>query len=329
MDLTYLPDAVAAGARIAASSRVVFVEVGRGGATGVEATTDGGGRLRVRAKDGVVLAASAIQTPALLLASRITQGPVGEGLQGHPGASVGGHFDEPVRMWTGATQGHEVIGLRREGLKFEALGFDMTIAATRAFGVGRDLAREVRDLAHFVDWGAAIKAEARGRVRPGRRRARVSGYALTRADLARMRRGIRVLGEMLFAAGAREVIPGVHGWHGRVTDRAVMARFEDEAPWDPRCYTAGVSHLFGTCPLGSDPARSVVRTDFRHHAIDRLWVADSSVFPTNTGVNPQTSILALATLCGRGIARARSRSSPSGTGTGTGTGTESPGPTAR
>jgi len=48
-----------------------------------------------------------------------------------------------------------------------------------------------------------------------------------------------------------------------------------------------------------------VRPDFRHHAIDRLYVADSSVFPTSLGVNPQTSILALATLCGRGIAGAR------------------------
>ena len=62
-----------------------------------------------------------------------------------------------------------------------------------------------------------------------------------------------------------------------------------------------VTHMFGTCAMGSDPARSVVRPDFRHHRVDRLYVADSSVFPTNTGVNPQTSIIALATLCGRRV----------------------------
>jgi choline dehydrogenase-like flavoprotein len=31
-------------------------------------------------------------------------------------------------------------------------------------------------------------------------------------------------------------------------------------------------------------------------------VADSSVFPSNIGVNPQIAIMALATLCGREVA---------------------------
>jgi choline dehydrogenase-like flavoprotein len=53
--------------------------------------------------------------------------------------------------------------------------------------------------------------------------------------------------------------------------------------------------------MGSDPARSVVRPDFRHHRVEGLYVADSSVFPTNTGVNPQTSIIALASICGRRV----------------------------
>ena len=69
-------------------------------------------------------------------------------------------------------------------------------------------------------------------------------------------------------------------------------------------YSAAITHMFGTCRMGSDPAASVVRPDFRHHAVDGLYMADSSVFPTSTGVNPQIAIAALATLCAARVAGA-------------------------
>jgi choline dehydrogenase-like flavoprotein len=59
--------------------------------------------------------------------------------------------------------------------------------------------------------------------------------------------------------------------------------------------------MFGTCRMGSAPATSVVRPDFRHHALESLYVADSSVFPSNIGVNPQIAIMAMAALCARRI----------------------------
>lgn len=296
MDRTYLPDAVLHGARIACSTRIDRVLVAHGRAIGVVGRTAGGGRFEANARHAVVLAASAVQSPRLLLASGIAGGPVGEGFQCHPGVSVTGRFGEPIRAWEGATQGHEVIGLRKEGLKFEALGFGSAMVAARIKGVGSDLSRGLETMAHSLSWGAAVRAEARGRV--GRWTVR---FDLTRDDVSRFRRGVRVLGEMMLAAGAIEVSPGIARWHERVTDRATMSRLEDEAPLDPRAYAAVVTHMFGTCRMGSHPERSVVRPDFRHHGLEGLYVADSSVFPSNTGVNPQTAILALATLAGRRI----------------------------
>jgi hypothetical protein len=52
--------------------------------------------------------------------------------------------------------------------------------------------------------------------------------------------------------------------------------------------------------MGSDPSKSVVRPDFRHVALDGLYIADSSIFPSNIGVNPQVPIMAIATLAARG-----------------------------
>jgi choline dehydrogenase-like flavoprotein len=63
-----------------------------------------------------------------------------------------------------------------------------------------------------------------------------------------------------------------------------------------------MTHLFATARMGSDRTASVVRPDFRHHTIAGLYVADSSVFPSNLGVNPQIAIMALAQLCARSIA---------------------------
>lgn len=300
---TYLPDASRHGAAIYSQVRVDAVLRERGRAVGVRARAAGGGAVEVRAVKAVVLAASAVQTPVLLLASGITHGPVGRHFQAHPGTSVSGQFREPVHNWLGATQGHEVIGLRKEGIKFEVLGYDAGLVASRLEGVGQSLSRNLRTLAHHAQWGAAIRASMEGRVTRGWGGRASVRYGLLEPDVAKVKRGVRVLGELLLAAGAEVVMPGVFGWHEEVREPSVMARFEAEGPDDPKAYHIAITHLFGTCRIGSDAARSVVRPDFRHHATRGLYVADSSVFPTNTGVNPQTSILALATLCGRVVAR--------------------------
>ncbi len=295
MDRTFLPDAVARDARIYAGFTASAIEMERGRALGVLARSAAGARIRVRARHAVVLAASAIQTPCLLIASGVRHGPVGRNLAAHPGVSVTARFDEPVRNHLGATQGHEVTGWRGEGLKLEALGFDLSILASRLPGAGRELGRRIAEMEHYAVWGAALRARARGQVRPGFRRALVR-YSLTPEDVVLARRGARVLADTFFAAGAREVYPGIAGFAPVLRDPRDAARIESEGPLDVRAYAMSMTHLFGTARMGSDPATSVVRPDFRHHAVDGLYVVDSSVFPGNLGVNPQIPIMALARL---------------------------------
>jgi len=302
MDFSYLPEACAAGARIFASAEARAVTVERGRAVSVEGRSAAGARVRLRARHAVVLAASAVQTPILLARSGLGGAATGLGFQCHPGVSMAGRFREEVRLWTGATQGHEVTGLRREGIKIEALGYDATIVATRHKETGAALGSALADLAHWANWGAAIRARARGRVRRGIGGPWIS-YGLGPADMKIVRRSVRILGELMLAAGAEYVTPGVYGWHEKVTDPSMMGRFEEQGPLDPRAYSLVATHLFGSCRMGSDPRTSVVRPDFRHHRVEGLYVADSSVFPSNTGVNPQTTILALAAICGRRVTK--------------------------
>jgi choline dehydrogenase-like flavoprotein len=299
-DVTLLADALTRDTTVLSAVEIRHIDCRGQRADGVIGRADGGGVVRLRARRAVVLAASAVQTPALLIRSGLRHGPVGENFQGHPGVSMAGRFREPVRMWEGATQGHEVVGLCHEGLKFEALGFDLTVLAARLDGVGSALARSIADMAHWLDWGVAVRAQARGRVRVVLGQTVVT-YSPTAHDIQQFRRGLRIMGEMMFAAGAEAVAPGVRGFPPRLFTPAGLATLEHDGPRRAAAYTAAMTHLFGTCRMGSDPATNVVRPDFRHHAVESLYIADSSVFPTNLGVNPQIPIMVLATLCGRGI----------------------------
>lgn len=299
MDRSYLPDAMASGAVIYASVEAREIDVSKQRCTGVRGKSAGGAEVRLRARS-VVLAASAIQTPVLLLNNGLRAGPVGRHFQCHPGVSLTAHFPESVRNWEGATQGHEGIGLRKEGIKFEALGYDLSILASRRKSIGRAFSRDLEELDRWVDWGVAIRATAEGTVKSGLFGTSVS-YSMNETDMQRIRRGIAMLGRILLAAGADYVAPGVVGWHDSVSSPEVMASFEHEGPLDARSYAMAVTHMFGTCRMGSNPRTTVVRPDFRHHEIDGLYVADSSVFPTNTGVNPMISIMALAAICAKKI----------------------------
>jgi choline dehydrogenase-like flavoprotein len=300
MDRSMLPAAVTHGARIVTSVQVDEILRRRDTAIGVAGTSAAGGRVHIEADRAVVLAAGAIHTPLLLLTNHIGHGPVGQRLQCHPGVTVAGRFEEPVRSWQGATQGHEVTGLMGEGIKIEALAFDPAVLATRLDRIGSDLVTELDRLAHWASWGAGIRTLANGSVRPGRHGPKIR-FNLTPGDLAMVRRAVSKLGQLLLAAGAVEVAPAVVGFDRRVRDVTTMQRLEREGPTDPRAFTFAISHLFGTCRLGTNPDTSVVGPDFAHHHIDRLYVADASVFPTNLGVNPQISIMSLAACCARSI----------------------------
>lgn len=56
----------------------------------------------------------------------------------------------------------------------------------------------------------------------------------------------------------------------------------------------GTAHQCGTLRMGNDPATSVVDANCKAHEIDNLYVADTSVFVTSTAVNPALTAIANA-----------------------------------
>ena len=53
-------------------------------------------------------------------------------------------------------------------------------------------------------------------------------------------------------------------------------------------------HLLGTARMGRDPERSVVNEWGRSHDVKNLFIVDGSVFVTGGGVNPTSTIQAVA-----------------------------------
>jgi choline dehydrogenase-like flavoprotein len=300
MDLTFLPFAQQRGTRIYSSARVDRITQHAGRAKGVagtflDLTGKPAGTFALHARKAVVVAASAIQTPQLLAASGIGRqsGLVGRRFQAHPGSSIMGVFDEPVRMWFGATQGYETTHYWDEKMKFETVGMPPEVGVARLPGYGPALMQRAADFGHVAQWGVQVRSEAHGRVRRGLFGGASITYDMTNNDIRTLKLGLKRVSHMMFAAGARKIYPGIHGLPDELTDPKGMDAL-DHLPDDPRLFHGIASHLFGTATMGTDPRRSVVKESGESHELPGLYVADSSVFPTNMGVNPAHTISAVA-----------------------------------
>jgi choline dehydrogenase-like flavoprotein len=250
----------------------------------------------------VVVAASAIQTPLFLMANGVgRRGVVGRGLQTHPGLAIAGVFDRPVEIWFGATQGYESMHFWDEGMKLETVGMPLEMLAARLPEMGTALMREMLAFGQVAIWGVELRARARGRVRRGLLGGASISYDLTDQDVRLLKLAIKRLTQMMFAAGAREVLPGVHGLPDRIRSADQIEAIFD-LPDDPRLMHFIAAHLFGTARMGPDPRSSVVGPTLEAHDLPGLYVLDSSVFPGNIGVNPQQSIMAVSWLAAERLA---------------------------
>jgi choline dehydrogenase-like flavoprotein len=305
--VNYLPRAVEDGAAVYSNASVERIVIERGRAVAVTGRVTAGGAgprraLRVAARRAVIVAASAVQSPNLLRRSGLGGAHLGEHFMAHPGTAVMGLYPDPVGAWSGASQGFEVLGLRDTvGVKLESINVPPEVTAARFPGAGRRLAAYLERLDHVASWAVAVRAEAEGRIRPSRLFGDHVRYDLTAGDIDRVRRGLKHLSEMHFLAGATEVVTGVYGLPEILRSADELGVF-DRAPLDPRAYSMVASHLFGGCRAGSDPGKSVVDPHLKVHGVEGLYVMDASVFPTNTGVNPQHGIMAIATVAAERLA---------------------------
>ena len=287
MLVTYIPYAEARGAVVFSGRRAERIRWKGDRAVGVS-----GYGFELAARRAVIVAASAVQTPLLLARSGVVSPHLGRHFQAHPGAGVVGLFDEPVRMWSGATQGYEIDEYRQDlRVKLETVALPPELFFATLPGVGRRWVRAMARSEFAASWAIALQARAEGRV--GERFGRTSiEFTIGPRDVDDLRRALRRIAELFFAAGARSIMPAVRGLPDEI--RSDELDLLDQAPTDPGAYSFVLSHLFGTARMDPRPTGGVVATDFSVHGRRGVYVIDSSIFPTNLGVNPQHTIMAIA-----------------------------------
>ncbi|WP_338674852.1 GMC family oxidoreductase [Streptomyces sp. SCSIO 30461] len=294
VQLSVLPDACAAGARIVTGAEVRRVLVDRDRRGGPRAAG-----VRVRREDGsvfeilsplVVVAAGALHSPPLLRRSGLGSHPrLGRNLSVHPATSVAGRFTEPVTAWEGVLQSVGVEEHRHGGVLIEATATPPGMGSFVLPGLGSELRRELESADRLATLGAMIADRPSGRVM-GRDRTLIR-YDLDQRDARLLTRAVRAMGELLFAAGAQEVLTGI----------PVAPRVRSIAELDEVLATAGPGQLHlsayhptGTVAAGADPERFPADGAGCLRGVDGVLIADASVLPGCPEVNPQLSIMAAA-----------------------------------
>lgn len=298
--VTYLQDAFDNGARIVTGARVDRVATAAGGATGVVARI-GSATLIVNAR-AVVLAAGALNTPAILLRSGVGGPAVGDNLRLHPVTAVWARFEDRVDPWTGLLQtrySDEFADLDGNGygFKFETAPLHPLFpAAFLGWEDGASFKRDVLGLGHVTVGGILLRDRDHGKVTIRKDGSPVWGYSISKYDQGHIREGVRRGVELYGAAGATEVITSTVRpvrWHPGDSMDAFVDQV-DSIGYGSNQTAYFTFHQMGTARMGSDLARSVVDQNNQVHGVRGLYVMDGSCFPSSSGVNPMLTIAAIA-----------------------------------
>ena len=307
-DITYMARARDLGATIISKAAVSRVLTEGRKAVGVE-YFDQDGEAHQLTAERVVLTASATGTPRILLNSTSAQFPnglgnnrdqVGRHLMFHPLGFVEGVFDEELDTDIGP-QGCMIYSLehyRSEDAEHE-LGYMLhVLRGTGPLEAARSalLRRKLKfgasvyddfDAFHRRQLAVSVICEdlpmADNRVRLDETSSDRFGIAGIKIDYSlqdnakkMMTHGMGNARKVLMAAGAKRTYA-----YGPVRNTG----------W----------HIMGTCRMGEDPSHAVVDATGACHGVDNLFIADSSVFPTGSCVNPANTIQAVALWIGQQI----------------------------
>jgi choline dehydrogenase-like flavoprotein len=226
----------------------------------------------------------------------------GDGVQFHSSLHVTARFAEPIHGYYGPTMAYavdelsDVNGHGGPGVMIESVSAHPVATAGALPGFGAAHEALMRRLAHYARALVVIRDRTRGRIGSDG----AVDYTLEASDLERLRAGMAAAARAYLAAGAIEVHVPVFGSVPLRTD-ADCARFAA----DPLAASALTSlyavHLFGGARMAARPDAGVCDERGACFGVRGLYVADAAGLPSNTGVNPQITIMANALRIGAAL----------------------------
>lgn len=337
--ISFLPDAARAGASFLEgfhAERIVFKTVaGEKVATGIVGSWTSrdmhGGvagspavrrNLIIKAKR-IIVSAGTMQSPLLLLRSGLTNPHIGRNLHVHPVSMLGAVHKEATTPWDGAiltsvVNEYENLDLHGHGAKLEVTNMipsSWLIWLDWAGGLQYKLA--AARMKHMAGFIAIARDRDTGRVYPDPVDGRVRfSYTPSAFDKRHIMQGLLALARIQYVEGAEEIfttIPGVSAFKrdtslpdsGQgINDERFQAWLQAlERKGFPTPESVFVSaHQMGTCRMSSTQKAGVVDPTGKVWGTEGLYVADASVFPSASGVNPMVTNMAIADWISRGVA---------------------------
>lgn len=296
MLVTEIPRALARGASLVTNARVdrvLFLGKRAVGVRGRLLGRDGRPGVRFQAHAPlVVLAAGARHTPGILKRSWLRQRMIGRGLHTHPNAKVVGLFEERIDPWVGAHQAFHIHHFLDEGVLIGYAAVPPGLLAMGLPGLGEAHAARMRQYNHMLTAATLVEDQSEGRVILGPDRQPYLFFSLSLRDVETVHRGVGLTAELLFAAGAKEVLlpfgdlPSV-----KSTDE--LERIYRRKPVASTIELMTV-HIMGTARMAVDVRMGATDSTGAVYGVDGLVVADASLLASSIGVNPQETIMALA-----------------------------------
>ncbi len=285
MDVTYLPQAVAAGAEIRPECFVHDIERDAAGRITAVVYRNNGKDHRQNCA-AVFLCAGAVETPRLLLHLGLanSSGQVGRNYMAHVATQVWGTFDAEMRC--------------NKGYPSSLITEDMTRPAGADFAAGY----LIQSLGVVpVTWASGM---ARGRGLWGQK-------LVDAIDRYNHSAGIGINGECLPQPGNYLELsdetddtglpkPRIHYSYGdneRAMDKHAIKLMTSiwQAAGATDIWSAQRSaHTIGTCRMGNDAGSAVVDGYGASYDVPNLWLCDNSVFPSSLAANPALTIMALS-----------------------------------
>jgi choline dehydrogenase-like flavoprotein len=294
MLVTYIPWAEARGLQVYDRVSDVRIVQEGGNATGIEAMrADGDGPpRRIAFQAGkVVVCAGAIGSSVVLLQSGIDAGGnVGRNFHALGGLFVTGDMGQVI-------DGYDGIGLTcMDGGQHDYV-LESYFAPPMAFSVRLggwllshfDRAERYR---HFIDGGVMVGTDPQhGRVSVSRGAAKID-LKPAGPDIDSLKAGLKHMASIYFAAGARRVYPSTFKYIDLMPntyEEVIDAQISTIAD-----VLFGSAHPQGGNAMNCDPGKGVVNEEFEVHGINHLYVADTSVWPSNIRANCQATAMAMA-----------------------------------
>jgi choline dehydrogenase-like flavoprotein len=293
MLVTYIPWALDRGVELLDQVQEARVTVSRGGerrATGVTGVRNG--QALALSADKVIVCAGAIGSSGVLLASGIDGGgTVGRDFHALGGVFVTGDMGDVV------VNGYAGIGLTCVADAGERYVLESYFAPPLAFSIrlgGWMLSHfdRARRYTHFIDGGVMVGTDpAHGNITMSGRDPRIN-LTPQGADMETLRAGVKRMASIYFNAGAKRVYPSTFKYIDLLPDTYEQVIDTELRTVDDILF--GSAHPQGGNVMCHDKSRGVVGEDFQVHTVKNLYVADTSVWPSNIRANCQATAMAMS-----------------------------------